>query len=151
DLAVQSASRVINSGLYKLMDSRFGSESDKPGDVYSDLFKAGNQNRSSGNLESIYVWQYEDQTLGGTGSGGNWLIRCWIPWYQHIVDPDGNQAMVVTDSIGRGIGWVRPNNYFLYDIWKEDWETDMRNSKFNIRRTFYYSNPDSKWFGQKIQ
>ena len=53
--AVASANKVIDSGLYELMTERFGSEINEPGDVFSDLFRDGNQNRSSGNRESIYV------------------------------------------------------------------------------------------------
>src|SRR5690606_9479666 len=68
DNAVQSANDVIDSGLYQLMTERFGSEVNEPGDVFSDLFRDGNQNRSSGNLESIYVWQFEDLTIGGQGT-----------------------------------------------------------------------------------
>ena len=65
DDAIESATRVINSGLYQLMTTRVGVAKDLPGDPFSDLFREGNQNRSSGNMESIYVWQIEESTLGG--------------------------------------------------------------------------------------
>jgi hypothetical protein len=117
DKAVSSASQVIESGLYKLMTTRFGSEKDLPGDVYSDLFKDGNQNRSSGNLESIFNWQFEDQTPGGQGgNSGNYLLRAWAPFYINVRDPNGRPGMVIVDSLGRGVGWVRPTNYFLYNL-----------------------------------
>ncbi|RUA13947.1 MAG: RagB/SusD family nutrient uptake outer membrane protein, partial [Flavobacteriia bacterium] len=70
--AITSASNVIDSDLYHLMENRFGVSADQPGDVYSDLFATGNFNRSSGNMESIYVWQFEPFVEGGGGSqGGN--------------------------------------------------------------------------------
>lgn len=34
---------------------------------------------------------------------------------------------------------LRLNNWVLYDLYDED---DMRNSKYNIKRRFYYNNPD---------
>lgn len=150
--AIDAASSVINSGLYKLMTERFGSEKDQPGDVFSDLFRDGNQNRSSGNLESIYVWQFEDLTPGGQGgSNGNNRLRNWGPWYERLTDPAGKSGMVVVDSLGRGTGQVRPTPYFLYQIWQGNGADDIRNSPFNIRRQFYYTNPSSAYFGQLVE
>lgn len=152
DNAIASASAVINSGLYHLMTERFGSQKDQPGDVFSDLFRDGNQNRSSGNMESIYVWQFEDMTVGGQGSSnGNNRLRNWGPWYERLKDPDGKSGMVVVDSLGRGTGQIRPTNYALYDIWKGQWDQDMRNSVYNMRRKFYYTNPASKYFGKLVE
>ncbi|RPD43027.1 RagB/SusD family nutrient uptake outer membrane protein [Chitinophaga barathri] len=154
DKSVEAATRVINSGLYNLMTIRFGSEKSKPGDVFSDLFRNGNQNRSSGNLESIYVLQIEDQTPGGQGgTGGNNNLRGWAPFYSsgNFRAPDGKAGFILADSMGRGVGWVRPNNYFFYDIWKDNWENDMRNSTYNIRRTFVYNNPGSTFFGKIVE
>lgn len=151
DKAITAADNVINSGLYRLMTERFGSEMSLPGDVFSDLFRDGNQNRSSGNMESIYVWQFEDMTPGGQGgSNANNRLRNWGPWYERLRDPEGRSGMVVVDSLGRGTGQVRPTPYFLYQIWQSDWNSDMRNSRFNIRREFRYTNPSSNYFGQVV-
>ncbi len=152
DNAITSASDVINSGLYKLMDARFGSESISLGDVYSDLFKDNNQNRSSGNMESLYVIQVEDGVTGGVpGAGGNNWLRGWGPRYFGLKDPKGATGMVICDSMGRGPGWIRPSNYFYYDIWKGDLKNDMRNSRFNIRRSFVYNNPASTYYGKLVE
>ncbi|MEQ9437396.1 MAG: RagB/SusD family nutrient uptake outer membrane protein [Cyclobacteriaceae bacterium] len=149
DKAVESASQVINSGNYQLMTSRFGSDQDQPGDVYSDLFLGGNQNRSSGNLEAIYVWQFEEFTEGGGGTrGGNGSIRNLGPFLTHITDPDG-VPLLPTDTLGRGVGRARGTLYSLYDIWNDD--NDIRNSVYNFRRTFYYNNPSSNYFGQEVE
>ncbi|GAB2578499.1 RagB/SusD family nutrient uptake outer membrane protein [Spirosoma areae] len=163
DKASASASDVINSGLYKLMTTRFGSDKDLPGDVFSDLFKDNNTNRSSGNQETIYVLQIEDQTPGGKpvtsiydnntnsgGTGGNHWLRAWGPFYANLKDPAGKSGMVLVDSMGRGVGWIRPTNYVLYDIWKDNFTNDMRNSPYNIRRTFKYTNPASTFFGKTV-
>ena len=149
DDAVQAASNVINSGLYRLMSERFGVNKDKPGDVFADLFAEGNLNRSSGNLESIYVWQYEERTPGGQGTrGGNQLVRGWLPFIQQLRDPSGSSGMVLADTVHRGVGAIRPSTYFLYDLWRDNWDNDIRNSQYNIRRTYYYNNPASSYFGQ---
>ena len=152
NLAVESASNVINSGLYQLTKQRFGTKLSEPGDPFSDMFRDGNQNRSDGNLESIYVWQFEDMTLGGQGgSNGNNNLRNWGPWYERLTDPAGRSGMVVVDSLGRGTGQVRPNPYFLYYIWEGNWDNDMRNSVHNMRREFRYTNPASAYFGQIVE
>ncbi len=149
DSAIASANRVINSGLYKLMTSRFGNQKDAPGDVYSDLFIDGNQNRSSGNLESIYVWQIEDFTEGGGGTrNANAAIRNMAPFLVRTTDPAGVSGFVPSDSLGRGVGRVRGTNYSLYSIWKD--ASDIRNSQYNFRRNFYYNNPKSSFLGKQV-
>jgi hypothetical protein len=152
DKSIAAASSVISSGRNKLMTERFGSQRTQPGDAYSDMFKEGNFNRSSGNTENLWVVQYEFQTPGGvasTGVGKPWL-RCWGARYFDARDPDNALGGTVVDSLGRGVSWLRPNNHVLYNIWKED-PSDMRNSANNIRRTWYYTNPASKYFRQPIK
>ena len=150
--AITAASSVINDGNYQLMQSRFGKYANQPGDVFSDLFKDNNQNRAtSGNKETIWAMQFEFQTPGGIpkGGGGNGMLRAFGPRYFAIKDPDGKTAMRVVDSLGRPVGWFRGTNYFNHTIW-ENSETDIRNSPFNIRRDFYYNEPASNYFGQKV-
>ena len=141
DKSIASATKVIDgsTGDYKLMTNRFGDLS-IPGDAYSDLFRTGQQNRASGNLETIWALQYEYLTPGG-GTGGNVNVRWWGPKFEDVTDPDGKK-LLVNDSLGRSQGGVRPNNYYFYDIWNDD-ETDIRNSKYNIRRTWFWNNPAS--------
>lgn len=164
DAAIASASEVINSPNYQLMTTRFGSASDEPGDVFSDLFKEGNFNRVSGNMESILVWQVTEFANGGSGSRarGNNFVRGFAPFLVDYIDTTGASGWIYdlsTDppvgvdtvggmELGRGAGFVRGSNYALYDIWQDDWD-DMRNSPYNIKRDFYFNNPQSVLFGQK--
>lgn len=153
DAAIAAATSVITSGRNQLMTSRFGSLKNQPGDVYSDLWKDGNQNRSGGNLENLWVIQFEFQTPGGLPSssapmGKNWL-RCWGARYFEAKDPDGKAGMTLVDSLGRGVAWMRPSNHVLYKIWDDP--TDIRNSKFNIRRKWIYNNPASKYYMQEVK
>lgn len=152
DKAIASASSIINSGLYRLMTTRFGVNAALPGDVYSDLFIEGNQNRSTGNMESIYVWQFENVVVGGGGSTGrNNSIRGWVPALWNLKDPAGASGMSIVDSLGRGVAYVRPTTYYLYDLWKDNAQNDIRNSKYNIRRSFYYNNASSTFFNKLVE
>ena len=153
DKAVEAANRVINSGTYHLMTDRFGVNKDKPGDVFSDLFIQGNQNRSTGNMESIWVWQFEEYTPGGGGSlNGNHQPRGWLPFMVQFTDPAGKLGFSLNaDSLLRGVAIMRPNPYFLYDLWLSDWDNDIRNSKYNIKREFWYNNRSSAYFGKKVE
>ena len=152
DQAIAAASKVIDgqAGSYQLMAQRFGDLS-RPGDVFSDLFWNNQQNRASGNMEVIWAWQFESFTLGGgTSGGGNNNVRFWAPEQERIRTPNG-VSNIASDSLIRGIGVNSPTNYFKYDIWRLD-PNDMRNSKYNIRREFYYNNPaDAEYFGKKVR
>src|SRR3546814_2342266 len=58
DKSIAAASNIIDDPQYQLMTARFGSVADKPGDVFSDLFRYGNQNNPA-NTEVIWAWQIE--------------------------------------------------------------------------------------------
>lgn len=163
DAAITNATALIDNPNYQLMTSRFGREKDKPGDVFSDLFKEGNYNRSAGNMESILAWQISENTLGGSGTRarGNNFVRGWAPFLVGYIGSDGKNGWIYNPTtnpagvdtlngvpLGRGAGFVRPSNYALYDIWAKH-PTDMRNSKYNIKREFYFNNPQSSLYMQK--
>lgn len=169
DKAIAAATEVIENANLKLMTERFGSLRNSSGDVYYDLFRVGNQNRSSGNLESIWVIQYELDVIGGvltsSGASMNNLERCVAPAVFSISDPDGKGALVdnasasTLNSGGRGVAFVRPSDYYLYDVWELDpkkdnrivTSTDIRTSSFNIVRDFIYTNPLSpKYVGKSL-
>ncbi|MEI7831173.1 MAG: RagB/SusD family nutrient uptake outer membrane protein, partial [Prolixibacteraceae bacterium] len=157
--AVNAASKVIDGAGYALMNKRFGSTVDVfgSGDVFLDLFAYGNQNLAE-NTETIWVIQFEPFVTGGSTFPGE---RGWGPAYFRMGNtPDGFKAFrgdlysgVYTgysDSIGRPVSWIHPTNYASYDIWRSDWNNDIRNAKHMIKRDFYYDNPASKFNKQKI-
>src|SRR6218665_675356 len=150
DKSIAMATQLIDGGTYRLMTARFGVNARKPGDVYSDLFAEGNQNRSSGNLESIYVWQYENLTPGGAGNN---TIRQWVPALWNLKDPNGVNGFALVDSLNRGVAYSRPTTYFLYNLWsdRDNYYNDIRNSVYNIRRKFYYTNKASSYFGMLVE
>ena len=155
DLAIDATSKVINKevGDYQIMTERFGDLS-RPGDVFSDLFQTDQRSRESGNMEVIWSWQFESFTLGGgtsrDGAAGNNSPRLWFPQWEKIPSPNG-AFNLSTDSMLRGIGVNSPLNYVKYDIWRFD-PDDMRNSPYNIRRVYYYNNPeDPEYFGKPMK
>ncbi|GAB3219338.1 RagB/SusD family nutrient uptake outer membrane protein [Algoriphagus aestuariicola] len=149
DKSIEAASDVIDgsAGEYKLMTERFGNLS-RPGDVFSDLFWTNQQNRASGNLETIWVIQFEFGTPGG-GEMENTHVRWWGPKFEDAKDLNNKNALLVSDSLGRSQGGNRGTDYFHYQIWDD--ANDMRNSQFNIRRKWFVNNPASSLFGQEYK
>ena len=132
--AEAAVSATINSGNYKLIDKRYGAFLADNGDYYSDMFRWGNQRRSQGNTEGIWVFQMEfnRDVTGGTIDNPQ-QRRNWVAAFHKI------NGMVNADSIGgRGNGRLRLSNYVKYAIYKEG---DIRNSNNNIRRILYYNKP----------
>jgi hypothetical protein len=149
DKAIEAASRVINDAQYKLMTNRFGTQASKPGDVFWDLFRGGNQNRSAGNTESILVWQMQYGVPGGEANYS--FEREWAPYIEVLTDSEGKKAILPQDSLGRGVGFFTPSPYLETEIWQSDFANDIRNSRYNMQRDFYNNNPASKEFGKLIK
>jgi hypothetical protein len=160
-LAVDAATKVITGYSYALMTTRFGDRQNVvfgAGDPYYDLFAFGNQTLGI-NTEAIWVIQVEPPpTIGGGSVEGN---RTFGPAYFRIGNtPDGKVAFRgelvagkytgYSDTLGRPVSWVHPTNYAAYDIWRSDWNNDIRNAKYNIKRNFYYDNPASTYNKKKI-
>ena len=164
--AVDAASKVINDFGFSLMTQRFGTKLGKDvwgsGDVYYDLFVMGNQNLSV-NKEAIWVIQNEANSAGVLTGGGQFGgERVFGPAYFRMGNaPDGVTAIRgdfvngkytgYTDSLGRGVAGLRPTNYLAYDIWRSDWNNDIRNARHNIKRKFYFDNPLSIYNKQEIK
>ncbi len=155
DKAIEASSAVINSGKFVLMYNRFGSQANKPGDVWWDLFRVDNQNRTSGNTEGIWVLQNETRR-NVTGNPSKTLEEQQetrvIPRYWALTGPDNRSLFVgpTTQNLGRGGGQIQPHRYTEFTIWESDWNNDMRNSEYNIRRDLVADNPQSAYYGKKI-
>jgi len=152
--AEQAALAIINSGYYSLMKTRFGANKDKAGDVFSDMFVENNQNRlKNGNKESIWVLQFEFNTIGGGTNSDDWTRRAWIPNYSTVT------GFVLADTLGgRGLAQLTPMKWWvgttgtnatgsvagIFDA------TDIRNSNYNIKRNWYYNNQgEASLYGKK--
>lgn len=148
--ALQAASDVIENPNLELMKARFGSQKNEAGDVFYDLFRPNNQNRKSGNTESIWVIQFETNVDGGGNNtshyfwnaGSFWGERFFAPQVNKfkIVKPDGTPLQLFNWPIGdmtggRGIGTQYATDHLYREIWDGDWN-DMRNSEFNWPRRY---------------
>lgn len=154
DDAIRVAGEVINHPATGLMTDRFGSRKNEQGDVYWDLFRLNNQNRTThGNTEGLWVLQNEYQNVGSENWNMPW---CVIPYYQNIQIEALNESgeMVKTTAFagvtdgkgGRGVGWMQATDYFFNQIWDD--ENDIRNSAYNIMRDLRIDNPASPAFGK---
>jgi hypothetical protein len=164
DESIAAASVVIDDPNMALMTTRFGSRvndefnPDFPwasgGDPYWDLFRLGNQNRSSGNTESLWVIQFAYNVLGGADGGYRWeTASCPRTWRLNHLNPDGKHVNITpypnTYYAGRGAGQTKPSTYFYDLIWERSgYDTDLRNADYNIIRDVKVNNPASDYDGQ---
>lgn len=148
DLAEQTTTAIISSAKFSLTTARYGIRASQPGDAFSDMFIYGNERRSQGNKEAIWVLEEENpNAVPGGLTGAPQQRRNWGAAYYQINSPDG-KPMIIADSIGgRGIARMRLTNWVVYELYEAN---DMRNSQFNIRRKYYYNNPASTYYGQQI-
>jgi len=147
DLAEAQCHSIINSGTYSLITARYGVKASLPGDYYSDMFLVGNQRRSQGNKEAIWIIEEDVNTPGGATTTGvnpseDQHRRMWVPYYAGIAN------MVICDSLGgRGIGRFRLSNWMLYGLYDS---LDMRNSPYSIRRIIRYNDPTKPNYGVQL-
>ena len=153
--AIEAASEVIDHPAMALMKQRFGSRKDHEGSPYWDLFQANNQNRSSGNTETIWALQYEYQNTGS--SYGCMMPRYILSSYTSLQVKSkeaGKNVLAFTtfteEKGGRGIGVIHPSDHFLKDIWEKDGTNDYRNSSQMIARDFRIDNEDAAGYGQWV-
>lgn len=169
DGAVKQASDAINNPAMHLMTERFGKlkdftfegydyqgEKEPWGDVWWDLFREGNFNRTEGNTECIWNVQFDVDLEGGGNVGqwgGNFTLERWFsPTWWNRKDLDGNANWLKAVLNGRPSAAAFASDYMGKQIWeyKDDWERDMRNSSYNIKRVHYWTNPESRFYGQPM-
>lgn len=136
--AEAKAQAVIGSGLYALVTSRYGVNASQPGVAFMDQFQEGNGNRSQGNRETLWTFQFEVNVPGG---GGSIMRRYWVNRYYTI-----RGLQVAPEYGGRGIGRLANTRWsiLLYE------PTDERGSQFAIRKFYLYNNPKTLPAGKKL-
>lgn len=169
--AIDAATAVISGGKCNLMTARFGVNKNFTfsgydyqgsllswGDVYWDLFQEGNMNWKEGNKEAIWNIEQDPTIKGGdnidvNSQGGFFVMDRWwgpIPW--QAKDKTGKQNWLMDTLQGRPVASIIVSGYADTVIWnyKGDFNKDIRNSEYNIQRTYYYTNPTSSYYGQPI-
>jgi hypothetical protein len=159
--AIQSSTRLIDNMGYRLMTERFGGAGNSvwgTGDVFWDLFATDNQNLAD-NTENIWAIQFEGPSvIGGNNNRGS---RAWGPAYFRMGNtPDGVTAFRgelidgkytgYSDTLGRGVSWIRPTYFMSRLVWGADFDRDIRNARHMVKRDFYFDNPESAYHGQLI-
>ena len=147
DAALDAADRILDDTQYALMTARFGTYSSEPGDAYWDLFRLGNQDRTSGNTENILAWQAQYNVDGGTGPATG---RAWGPFLEKLKTPDNMQAILKDEYLGRPVTFIRITPWVETGMW-DDFDNDMRNSEYNVQRHFLINNPASAFYGDTIE
>jgi hypothetical protein len=104
--AEAAAAEVVNSGVYRLVDARYGVKSDQPGVPFSDMFIDGNVTRSQGNTEALWVFEFQKNVVGGSA---NYMRRTWVPQY-HLLSYMANPSV---EGGGRGQGRMGPTSWAL--------------------------------------
>lgn len=161
ELALQAADQVVEGYDYDLMQNRFGTRLGNDvfgsGDVFLDLFGYGNHNLPE-NKEAMWVVQVEPFIIGGGQIASAYIFG---PRYFDLgLTPDGKKAILgemyngmytgYSDTLGRPTANVRGTSLVYYHIWEDNWDNDIRNAEHNLKRNFYYDNPESEYHNQKI-
>lgn len=154
DLAEAACNDIINSGDFSLVKQRYGIKVNTPGDPFADMFIYGNQRRSQGNTEAIWVLELENPSsvVGGTGSNlpPGAFGEVGYPQHRRVWGSRYHQqaGMLLCDSLGgRGISRIALTDWVLNSLYSSE---DMRNSQYNLRRDYYYNNPAFALYGQKV-
>lgn len=153
-LAEAECDAVFNSGDFSLTSARYGIKATQPGDAFSDMFIYGNQRKSQGNHEAIWVYEIENPNtvIGGAGSATSPSFPGYAfaaPQHRRVWGNRYHQqaGMLLCDSLGgRGISRIALT-YFVLNNYGVN---DMRNSQYNIKRTYYYNNPASPLYHQQV-
>lgn len=181
--SIEAAGKVM--GLHQLMTERFGTRANPnststvggvaayypDGNVFFDLFQAGNLDREEGNTESLWVLQ-NDLGIYHDFGGDQYLAypRNFSPvlrdskWKPEYVEAEANASPWggnIDESLypggntcayvgGKGVSFTAPTQYVIHDIWQGQYEDDMRNSPVNIRRDFICLDTKHSMYGKVV-
>ncbi len=135
DSALIWADKVVNTPAYKLITERYGVKSSQPGVTFMDMFYEGNSNREEGNTEALWVWQWEYNVVGGSGSI---MRRYYSSTYTHtLIAVNGvNPLQFTPDRGGRGIGRNQPTKWAI-ELYEPN---DDRGTNYAIRKYYILQN-----------
>lgn len=165
DDAIQSASTLINSGVYRLMDHRFGSDKNNPNkNVTWDLHRPENKALAE-NTEALMLVIDRYNTVGNFRGGSAMMYTHGAFWSgANIKTPNGNTGTSRNAGIefdqsteyGRGVAQCRGTWYSTHEIWNND-PGDYRHAPGNwvTMEDLVYNNPALKgkdpYYGKPLQ
>ena len=99
---------------------------------------------TSGPRQTRGMWAaFRGKNLGVGITGGE----------SHEWDPVGDPRNFwngISDTLSRGVAWVRPTYLTTNLIWRDNWDNDYRNARHMVYRDFYWDNPRSAFHGKKV-
>ena len=119
DSALYWCDQVISNSAYKLVTARYGvKKTDPTGSPFGDMFKEGNQNRSQGNTEALWVFQF---TLNSAiDERGNEISRAVVGRYGEW-KIGGKAVFAYTyERGGRGKAYFGPSKWWVDSYEKQD-------------------------------
>ena len=171
--SITYANKVIDGGLYSLVQSRFGSrvqeekviidiykkgvfsESQKIDTLqmtpnhYWDLFQEGNVNYQDGNTESIWTLQIDYEAYKAEdGKSKLPYSRTYGPVFRDVA---GAHLQGTLPNVGgRGISQANITMYTRDLIYEDKWGDDLRNSEIVLRRRYKGNVEASPYYKQIV-
>jgi len=169
DRAIQVGKEIV--GKYPLMKERFTTNKNKPNtNLMHDLHSIEAKLDMSNTEGLMYVVSYPEVE----GSAAIESMRQAVPYWAagYIITPDSKTGTTIylsaeltggeldnNANYGRGIGRLRPTNYFQYTIWTDKEKNDLR-GRFNTdswkrMEDLYYNHPNlqkegNEWYGKHL-
>jgi hypothetical protein len=125
------SNKVINTTNYKLITSRYGVKKSEPGVAFMDMFYAGNKNRTEGNTEALWVWQFEFETIGG-GPKEPATRAHHLGRFMDIKIGSVVPLQITYERGGRGKAYTAPTKWAIDNYEKQD----VRGSNYAMRKYF---------------
>src|SRR3546814_8409864 len=145
---VSYGDKVIDGGVFSLMQNRFGTRSgEAQGNVYWDLFQEGNVAYQDGNTECIWALQIAyDASRAEDGRSKPPYSRTYGTVFR--VGAKDHLTGTLEDVGGRGVAQIIPTMYTRDVVYEGKWGDDMRNSDIVFRRNIIGNVASSPYFGQ---
>lgn len=169
DLAVEIGKEIV--AAHPLMTERFTANKSKPNTNFMHDLHSVEAKLDMSNTEGLmYVVSYPEMD----GSDRVQTMRNGVPFWNSgsaIKTPDGKTGtsvsiapdevdpeMDLNKTYGRGIGRLRPTNYFQYTIWTEKEKNDLRGpynrDSWKSPEDLRYNSPSlkgkSEWYGKNF-
>ena len=127
--ALEWADKCIGTPEYQLITERYGVMANQPGVPFMDMFIDGNSNRSEGNTEALWIWQWENLVIGG---GRNIMRRYHISRYNDIKVKGKSPLEITVERGGRPRARMSITQWAL-GIYEPE---DDRGSQYAVRKFF---------------
>lgn len=170
DRAIEVGKEIV--AKHPLMTERFTTNKTKPStNLMHDLHSVEAKMDMSNTEGLMYVVSYPE----AEGSEKMFTMRNALPYWAKgaaIKTPDGKTGTAITPhkddkyseidndyNVGRGIGVLRPTNYYQYEIWTEKEKNDLRgpfnHESWRRMEDLYYNesslkNKGSEWYGKHL-